>query len=115
MVLSIVIADAELSFIMFYNRWLGVERKLLGLPPPQLETRLLKGDSCPAYQRSLLVTEYSAPPVLVANLAERLARLKQQHCPFEWMLIWLADGSYCSDHNGLVNCRRVFVGDCVTA
>lgn len=69
-----VIADAELSFIMFYNRWLGVEGKLLRLPPPQLETRLLKGDSCPSYHCSLLITEHGAPPVLVANLAESLAR-----------------------------------------
>lgn len=102
MVLSIVIADAELSFIMFYNRWLGVERKLLRLPPPQLETRLLKGDSCPAYQCYLLVTEHSAPPVCQVNLAEGQARLKQQRCPFEWMLIGMADGPYCSDDHGLV-------------
>lgn len=63
----------------FYNRWLGVEGKLLRLPPPQLETRLLKGDSCPSYHCSLLIIEHSNththtpphPPV-VANLAERL-------------------------------------------
>lgn len=41
-------------------------------------------------------------PVCQVNLAERWARLKQQCCPFEWMLIGMADGPYCSDDHGLV-------------
>lgn len=74
-VLSIIIADAVLAFIRFYNRWLGVEGKLLKLPPPQLETRLLKGGSCPSYQCSLLTLYSILIPTLHfvgANLAERL-------------------------------------------
>lgn len=57
----------------FYNRWLGVEGKLLRLLPPQLRTKLLKGDSCPSYRCSLLITEHrDTHTLVVANLAERL-------------------------------------------
>lgn len=95
----------------FYNRWLGVEGKLLRLLPLQLGTKLLKGDSCPSYHCSLLIAEYSDTHTHThtygSKLGRKTGRLYQQCCPFKWMFNWTANGSYCSDLNGLVNCRKV--------